>query len=118
MLHNHIDILIILMCARTTEALEEAEAESKLELLSVRVEFAGSKIAITTANFGGLKKNVYPIAALKLGFMMICAIQVPTPFLSKVSCMSHKQSMDMLLTAWNASRAISHTRALNYALTW
>ena len=25
-----------------------------LELLSVRVEFVGSKIAITTANFGGL----------------------------------------------------------------
>ena len=43
-------------------------------LLSVRVEFAGSKIAITTANFGGLKNNLYPIAALKLGFMMICAI--------------------------------------------
>ena len=43
-------------------------------LLSVRVEFAGSKIAITTANFGGLKKNLYPIAALTLGFMMICAI--------------------------------------------
>ena len=43
-------------------------------LLSVRVEFAGSKIAITTANFGGLKKILYPIAALKLGFMMICAI--------------------------------------------
>ena len=43
-------------------------------LLSVRVEFAGSKIAITTANFGGLKKLLYPIAALKLGFMMICAI--------------------------------------------
>ena len=43
-------------------------------LLSVRVEFAGSKIAITTANFGGLKKKLYPIAALKLGFMMICAI--------------------------------------------
>ena len=44
------------------------------KLLSVRVEFAGSKIAITTANFGGLKKKLYPIAALKLGFMMICAI--------------------------------------------
>ena len=43
-------------------------------LLSVRVEFAGSKIAITTANFGGLKKILYPIAVLKLGFMMICAI--------------------------------------------
>ena len=43
-------------------------------LLSIRVEFAGSKIAITTAKFGGLKKKLYPIAALKLGFMMICAI--------------------------------------------
>ena len=90
---------------------------SYCELLSVRVEFAGSKIAITTANFGGLKKNLYPIAALKLGFMMICAIS-PYSIPVKVSCMSHKQSMDMLLTAWNASRAISHTRALNYALTW
>ena len=47
---------------------------SHVVLLSVRVEFAGSKIAITTANFGGLKNNLYPIAALKLGFMMICAI--------------------------------------------
>ena len=44
------------------------------QVLSVRVEFAGSKIAITTANFGGLKKILYPIAALKLGFMMICGI--------------------------------------------
>ena len=33
-----------------------------------------TKIAITTANFGGFKFFLYPIAALKLGFMMIYAI--------------------------------------------
>ena len=37
---------------------------------------------------------------------MICAIS-PYSIPVKVSCMSHKQSMNMLLTAWNASRAIS-----------
>ena len=46
---------------------------------------------------------------------MICAIS-PYSIPVKVSRMSHKQSMNMLLTAWNASRAISHTRALNYLL--
>ena len=32
--------------------------------------------------------------------------------------MSHKQSMDMFLTAWNASRTIRQRRALSYALTY
>ena len=82
--------------------------------MSIRVDPASSKITITSAKIFRFFKFLDSLAVLKLGFIKIriCAMWLYS-VQSKVSCMFHKQSMDILFTARNVFR----THAFNNILS-